>query len=146
MRFTIINGPNLNLLGRRNINVYGTVSFDAYLVDLRQTFADVTIDYFQTNHEGAIIDKLHEEGFSTGGIVLNAGAYAHTSIAIRDAIEAVTSPVVEVHISDIYSREEFRHVSMLADVCRAQIVGHGLEGYREAIALLVQESGLKIAP
>ncbi len=137
MGLVIINGPNLNLLGKRNIEIYGARTFEDYLDELRDQFSGIPIAYFQTNHEGAIIDKLHEIGFSADGIVLNAGAYTHTSIAIRDAIEAITSPVIEVHISDIYAREEFRRKSMIADVCGAQIVGHGLDGYREAIYLIL---------
>lgn len=137
VRLVIINGPNLNLLGKRNVEVYGSQSFESFLKELRDEFSGTSIEYFQTNHEGAIIDKLHETGFSADGIVLNAGAYTHSSIAIRDAIDAITSPVIEVHVSDIYAREEFRRKSMLADVCHAQIVGHGLEGYREAIDLFL---------
>jgi 3-dehydroquinate dehydratase-2 len=133
----IINGPNLNLLGTRNIEVYGSRSFNDYFDELRNVFTGVLISYFQSNHEGAIIDKLHEVGFTADGIVLNAGAYSHTSIAIRDAIEAITSPVIEVHISDIYSREPFRRTSMIAEVCRHQITGRGLEGYRDAVALIL---------
>ncbi|HLF65897.1 MAG TPA: type II 3-dehydroquinate dehydratase [Saprospiraceae bacterium] len=139
MGFVIINGPNLNLLGKRNIEIYGSMTFAEFLDDLRKDFEGIPIGYFQTNHEGAIIDKLHEIGFSSDGIILNAGAYTHSSIAIRDAIEAITTPVIEVHISDIYTREEFRRKSMLADVCHTQIVGHGLEGYREAINLFLAE-------
>jgi 3-dehydroquinate dehydratase-2 len=133
----IINGPNLNLLGKRNIEVYGSKSFESFLNELRVEFSGTSIEYFQTNHEGDIIDKLHAIGFSADGIILNAGAYTHTSIAIRDAIEAITSPVVEVHISDIYAREEFRRTSMLKEVCHAQITGRGLEGYREAMHILL---------
>jgi 3-dehydroquinate dehydratase-2 len=139
----IINGPNLNLLGKRNIEIYGATPFGDFLDELRYFFSGVPIGYYQTNHEGAIIDKLHEIGFSTDGIVLNAGAYSHTSIAIRDAIEAIPSPVVEVHISDIYSREAFRHQSMLSEVCCARIVGHGLEGYREAIEYVLSGKASK---
>jgi 3-dehydroquinate dehydratase-2 len=137
VRFYIINGPNLNLLGTRNPAVYGSVTFDDYLKDLRVRFPDQTIDYYQTNYEGSIIDKLHEIGFDAQGIVLNPGAYGHTSIAIRDAIEAITTPVVEVHISDVASREPFRRHSMIADVCLTQISGKGLDGYREALELLI---------
>lgn len=139
MGLVIINGPNLNLLGKRNQEIYGNRSFTDFLDELRNEFVGVPIGYFQSNHEGAIIDQLHEIGFSIDGIILNAGAYSHTSIAIRDAIESITSPVIEVHISDIYAREEFRHTSMLADVCKLQIVGHGLEGYREAIQHFLAE-------
>ena len=137
MGIVIINGPNLNLIGRRNVAIYGSVSFGEFLDQLRSRFNGIPIGYLQTNHEGVIIDKLHEVGFSSSGILLNAGGYSHTSISIRDAIEAITTPVVEVHISDIYSREDFRRTSMLAEVCCTSIVGHGLEGYAEAIELLL---------
>lgn len=140
MEFVIINGPNLNLLGTRNQEIYGNRSFTDFLGELKSMFSQVHIEYVQTNHEGVIIDKLHEVGFSKNGIILNAGAYAHTSIAIRDAIEAITSPVIEVHITDIYAREEFRHQSMFKDVCVMQIVGRGLEGYREAIEHFLAET------
>jgi 3-dehydroquinate dehydratase-2 len=135
----IINGPNLNLLGKRQVEIYGNISFESFLDQLREEFAGVPLGYYQSNHEGAIIDKLHEVGFTSDGIILNAGAYTHTSIAIRDAIEAIMTPVIEVHISDIYAREEFRRKSMLADVCLAQFVGLGLNGYREAINLLLTQ-------
>ena len=137
MSYLIINGPNLNLLGRRKPEIYGSVKFEDYLEELRAHFWDQNIDYFQSNHEGAIIDILHEVGFSIDGIVLNPGAYGHTSIAIRDAIEAIPVPVVEVHISDIAAREEFRRISLIRDVCVTQISGHGLEGYREGLEFLI---------
>jgi 3-dehydroquinate dehydratase-2 len=137
--FHIINGPNLNLLGTRNPAIYGAVSFEDYLSELRAHFSTESISYFQSNHEGTIIDKLHEIGFESSGIVLNPGGYGHTSIAIRDAIEAITTPVVEVHISDINSREPFRRHSMIADMCLAQISGKGLDGYREALDLLINK-------
>lgn len=136
MQFHIINGPNLNLLGVRRPDIYGLITFEAFLEQLRLEFEDDDIWYFQTNHEGSIIDKLHEVGFMSDGIILNAGGYTHTSIAIRDAVEAIQTAVVEVHISDIHSREAFRQHSMLTDVCLAQITGRGLEGYREALQLL----------
>lgn len=137
MGIFIINGPNLNLLGKRMPEIYGTRSFGEFLEELRNEFPGIPIGYFQTNHEGGIIDKLHEIGFTEDGIILNAGAYAHTSIAIRDAIETIDTPVIEVHISDIYVREEFRRISMIAEVCAEQITGHGLDGYREAITALL---------
>lgn len=133
----IINGPNLNLLGRREPSVYGSKSFEEYAAELDLMFPEIEIGYFQTNHEGAIIDKLHEVGFEAVGIVLNPGAYTHTSIAIRDAVAAIEAPVVEVHISDIYTREPFRWHSYLDGVCAHRITGKGLDGYRMAIEFLV---------
>ncbi len=129
MKILILNGPNLNLLGKREPDVYGNTSFDAYFSQLQQRFENCELSYFQSNHEGAIIDKIHEVGFSYDGIVLNAGAYTHTSIAIHDAIKAVTTPVIEVHISNIHTREEFRHKSVIAAACKGSIVGLGLTSY-----------------
>ncbi len=129
MKILILNGPNLNLLGKREPDVYGNTSFDAYFSQLQQRFETCELSYFQSNHEGAIIDKIHEVGFSYDGIVLNAGAYTHTSIAIHDAIKAVTTPVIEVHISNIHTREEFRHKSVIAAACKGSIVGLGLTSY-----------------
>ncbi len=134
MNITIINGPNLNLLGIREPGIYGSKSFDSYLQRLREEFPDITIDYFQSNHEGAIIDRLHADGFGKAdGVVLNAGAYTHTSLAIADAISAITIPVVEVHISNVHAREEIRHKSMISAVCRGVIAGFGLDSYRLAV-------------
>lgn len=133
MKIQIINGPNLNLLGRREPAVYGCTSFDDYLCRLRSLYPDCEIAYYQSNIEGEIIDKIHEVGFEYDGIVLNAGAYTHTSIALRDAIKAVETPVVEVHISNVHSRESFRHVSMISGVCRGVIAGFGLDSYRLAV-------------
>lgn len=134
----IINGPNLNLLGRRQPDLYGTSSFEAYLESIREGYGMVRIEYFQSNHEGDLIDFLHSCGFKkNAGIILNAGAYTHTSIALRDAIEAIAVPVIEVHITDIYSRESFRAVNYLKDVCRQSVIGKGLDGYRQAIDLLL---------
>ena len=129
----IINGPNLNLLGKREPGVYGNQSFEDYFQVLKNKYPEATLEYFQSNHEGALIDKIHETGFSYDGIVLNAGAYTHTSVAIADAIRAVTSPVVEVHISNIHKREAFRHHSFLSEACKGCIVGFGLDSYRLAI-------------
>ena len=137
MKLIIINGPNLNLQGRREVAVYGTDTFEGLLAALRGRYPDVVFDYFQSNVEGEIINKLHEVGFSVDGIVFNAGGYTHTSVAIRDAVEAITSPVVEVHISNIYAREEFRHNSLLSSVCRGTICGFGLDGYRLAVEALL---------
>ena len=134
----IINGPNLNLLGKREKEIYGSLSFEEYLVSLKEKFKEIKLTYFQSNHEGSIIDKLHEDGFSIDGIVINAGALTHTSIAIADAIKAIPAPVVEVHISNVYERETFRHHSYLEDVCDATIVGKGLPGYDEGIEFLIQ--------
>lgn len=137
MKIIIINGPNLNLLGRREPDIYGSRSFDDYLIELQSAFPEHAICYHQTNHEGVLIDLLQQYGFGEAdGIVLNAGGYTHTSVSIRDAIAAIKTPVVEVHISDISKREDFRHVSMLTDVCVRTIMGHGLNGYHEAITHL----------
>jgi 3-dehydroquinate dehydratase-2 len=133
MNIQIINGPNLNLLGVREKSIYGDSSFEDYLNDLRKRFTNITINYYQSNVEGEIINKLHEVGFSSDGIVLNAGAYTHTSVAIGDAIAGIKTPVIEVHISNVYKREEFRHKSLLAANCRGVIAGFGLDSYRLAI-------------
>ena len=132
-KIQIINGPNLNLLGRREPSIYGDQGFDIYLERLRSYFPDCEIHFFQSNSEGALIDKIHETGFSFDGIVLNAGGYTHTSVALHDAIKAVNTPVVEVHISNVHSREDFRHKSMISAVCKGVIAGFGLDSYRLAI-------------
>lgn len=137
MKIQIINGPNLNLLGVREKSIYGNSSFENYLDELRKRFADVQLDYYQSNVEGEIINKIHEIGFSYDGIVLNAGAYTHTSVAIADAIAAVNTPVIEVHISNVYKREDFRHHSMLAASCKGVIAGFGMDSYRLAIENLI---------
>ncbi|MGZ3812285.1 MAG: type II 3-dehydroquinate dehydratase [Mucilaginibacter sp.] len=133
MNIQIINGPNLNLLGVREKSIYGDSSFDDYLNELRKRYANITINYYQSNVEGEIINKLQEVGFSSDGIVLNAGAYTHTSVAIGDAIASIKTQVIEVHISNVYKREVFRHQSMLAANCRGVIAGFGLDSYRLAI-------------
>ncbi|HEY4194699.1 MAG TPA: type II 3-dehydroquinate dehydratase [Mucilaginibacter sp.] len=133
MNLLIINGPNLNLLGVREKSIYGDSSFEDYLTELRKRYANITINYYQSNVEGEIINKLHEVGFSYDGIVINAGAYTHTSVAIGDAIAGIKTPVIEVHISNVYKREEFRHKSLLAANCRGVIAGFGLDSYRLAI-------------
>lgn len=133
MKIQIINGPNLNLLGVREKSIYGNSSFDTYLEELRKRYPAIQIDYYQSNIEGELINKLHEIGFSFDGVVLNAGAYTHTSVAIADAIAAINTPVIEVHISNVYKREEFRHHSMLAASCRGVIAGFGLDSYRLGI-------------
>ena len=133
MTIQIINGPNLNLLGVREPSVYGSTSFDDFLPRLRACFPDVQIDYFQSNIEGELIDELQAVGFQCDGIVLNAGAYTHTSIALADCIRAISAPVVEVHISNVHQREAFRHQSIIAAACRGVICGFGLDSYRLAI-------------
>ena len=132
-KIQIINGPNLNLLGVREPSVYGDTTFESYLLSLKKIFPQCEIAYFQSNVEGELINKIHEIGFSYDGIVLNAGAYTHTSIALHDAIKAVTTPVVEVHISNVYMREPFRHKSLLAAACKGVIAGFGMDSYRLAI-------------
>jgi 3-dehydroquinate dehydratase II len=133
MKLIIINGPNLNLLGRREPSVYGNQNFDEYFITLQNSFQNIELEYYQTNVEGEIINKLHEVGFSYDGIILNAGGYTHTSVAIRDAIAAITTPVIEVHISNVYAREDFRHVSLIAPKCKGSISGFGMDSYRLAI-------------
>lgn len=133
----IVNGPNLNLLGKREPEIYGNRSFEDYLETLKKDIAEVQIDYYQSNVEGEIINKLHEVGFSYDGIILNAGGYSHTSVAIHDAIAAITTPVIEVHISNIYAREEYRRHSLLSDACKGVICGLGLDGYRFAVEALI---------
>jgi len=137
MNIQIINGPNLNLLGVREKSIYGDTGFESYLEDLRKRYANITINYYQSNVEGEIINKLHEVGFTVDGIVINAGAYTHTSVAIADAIAAIKAPVIEVHISNVYKREEFRHKSLLAASCKGVIAGFGLDSYRLAVENLV---------
>ncbi len=138
MRIQIINGPNINLLGRREPGIYGAESFESYLKKLRAAYPALDIGYYQSNVEGEMIDKIHEVGFEDTGIVLNAGAYTHTSIALQDAIRAVAAPVVEVHISNVYKREEFRHKSMISCVCLGVVCGFGLDSYRLAVEALLQ--------
>jgi 3-dehydroquinate dehydratase II len=137
MKVIIINGPNLNLLGVREPSIYGNEGFDSYFKQLQSTFPDIELEYYQSNHEGNLVDKLHEIGFSYDGIVLNAGAYTHTSIALTDAISAIKTPVVEVHISNIHGREEFRHKSYLTKNCVGIISGLGLKGYELAVNYLI---------
>ncbi|MBO9612289.1 MAG: type II 3-dehydroquinate dehydratase [Dyadobacter sp.] len=132
-KILILNGPNLNLLGKREPGVYGNQSFEDYFETLKSIFSDVELHYFQSNHEGAMIDKIHEVGFSFDGIVINAGGYTHTSIALADALSSVTTPAVEVHISNIHARESFRHHSYLTSRCKGIIAGLGLKGYELAV-------------
>jgi 3-dehydroquinate dehydratase-2 len=138
-KILILNGPNLNLLGKRQPEIYGSQTFEEYfsLLEKKYEHEDIVLYYFQSNHEGTLIDKLHEVGFLWDGIIFNAGGYTHTSIALADAVAAIATPVVEVHISNIYEREEFRHHSFLKNVCVESIVGKGLIGYEEAIQLLI---------
>lgn len=137
MKILLLNGPNLNLLGKREPEVYGHQSFDEFFDMLRTEFPHVELTYFQSNHEGALLDKLHEAGFQNDGIIINAGALTHTSIALADAIAAIPAPVIEVHISNVYRRETFRHHSFLTPKCVGSIVGLGLDGYRLAVLWLL---------
>jgi len=136
MKIQIINGPNLNLLGKREPETYGHQSFEDYFVHLKSRFPSVELHYYQSNVEGELINKLHEVGFSFDGIILNAGAYTHTSVAIHDAIAAIKTPVIEVHISNVYAREEFRHKSLITSKCVGLITGFGLEGYAMGIQFI----------
>ena len=141
MRILILNGPNLNLLGRREPEIYGGSSFDEYLVELKNTFPDIQFDFYQSNVEGELINKLHECGFSHDGIIFNPGGYTHTSVALGDAVAAIQAQVVEVHISNVFAREEIRHTSYIAKYCKGSITGFGLDGYRLAV-LSFQPAGL----
>lgn len=133
MKIQIVNGPNLNLLGVREPGIYGSESFESYLSKLREQYPEVEIEYYQSNVEGELINKIQEVGFSFDGIVLNAGAYTHTSIALHDCIRAIKCPVVEVHISNVHQREDFRHHSYISAVCKGVVCGFGLNSYRLAI-------------
>lgn len=137
MRIQIINGPNLNLLGTREPEIYGKKGFEEYLNVLRNAFPNIRIDYYQSNVEGELINKIHEVGFEADGIVLNAGAYTHYSLALMDAIKCISTPVVEVHISNVHQREEFRHHSVISPACKGVICGFGLDSYRLAIEALL---------
>lgn len=133
MKVIIINGPNLNLLGKREPGIYGNEGFESYLEELKKAFPDADIAYFQSNVEGELVTMLHDYGFSSDGIVLNAGAYTHTSIAIADAISAIKTPVIEVHISNVYGREPFRHKSLISKNCKGIVTGFGLDSYKLAL-------------
>ena len=133
MKLIIINGPNLNLLGKREPEIYGSTTFEEYFSELKQKFSTIQLDYFQSNIEGEIINKLHEVGFSYDGVILNAAAYTHTSVGIGDAVKGISTPVVEVHISNVHSREDFRHVSFIAGNAKGVISGFGLNSYVLAI-------------
>ena len=138
-KILIINGPNLNLLGKREPTIYGSQTFEQYLEGLRTLFAGVELHYFQSNHEGALIDKIHEVGFDFDGIVINAGGLTHTSVALADALSAITTPAVEVHISNIHAREAFRHHSFLSSRCKGMVCGLGLKGYEFAVRFLTEK-------
>ncbi|MCK5537210.1 MAG: type II 3-dehydroquinate dehydratase [Bacteroidales bacterium] len=135
-QIAIINGPNLNLIGKREPNIYGNINFEDYYSQLQNDYTEVELDYFQSNHEGDIIDYLHKVGYNVDGIVLNAGAYTHTSVAIADAIKAIKAPVIEVHISNIFNREDFRKQSYISAYCLGIISGFGLDSYRLALESL----------
>lgn len=139
MKIQIINGPNLNLLGLREPTIYGSEGFETYITQLRTLYSIIEIDYYQSNVEGELINKLHEVGFSYDGIILNGGGYTHTSVAIADAIAAIKTPVIEVHISNIYAREEFRHVSLTGKNCKGVLTGFGLDGYRLALESFLKQ-------
>lgn len=139
MKILIMNGPNLNLLGVRETVIYGSTSFDDYLQTLKQKYTDIELVYYQSNIEGELINKLQEVGFSFDGIVLNAGAYTHTSIALLDCIKSITTPVVEVHISNVHAREEFRRYSVISPACKGVIAGFGLNSYQLAIEALIAQ-------
>lgn len=136
-KILVLNGPNLNLLGKREPGIYGNDSMDSSLAALQERFADVQLDYYQSNVEGELINKLHEVGFSYDGIVFNAGAYTHTSVALHDAIKAISTPVVEVHISNVYQRETYRHTSLITGACVGVIGGFGMDSYRLAIEAIL---------
>ena len=136
MKVIIINGPNLNLLGKRDVAIYGNISFEEYFSSLKENYTDIKLSYFQSNIEGELIDKLQEVGFSYDYIILNAGGYSHTSVSISDAISSIETPVIEVHISNIYSREEFRTKSLLSKNCKGVICGFGLDSYKLALESL----------
>lgn len=138
MKISIINGPNLNLIGRREPEIYGTQPLDSYLEQLAQNYPEVEFSFFQSNSEGSIIDEIHRVGFSADGIVINAGAYSHYSLAIADALRAVPAPAIEVHISNIFAREKERHTLVTAAACKSMIVGKGLDGYRLAVEQLMK--------
>jgi len=133
MKLVIINGPNLNLLGKREPGIYGDISFETFFSELQKKYPAPELSYFQSNVEGELINKLHEVGFSYDGIILNAGAYTHTSVAIADAVAAIKTPVIEVHISNIFAREDYRHISYIGANCQGSISGFGLKGYELAL-------------
>ncbi len=139
MKITLINGPNLNLLGKREPEKYGSVSFETYLNDLISHYPEISFDYFQSNIEGELINEIHRKGFATDGIILNAGGYTHTSVAIADAISSVKAPVIEVHVTNVAAREEFRRTSLIGRSCIGTISGFGLDSYRLAVEALISK-------
>ena len=139
MRIFIINGPNLNLLGVREKSIYGSEKFETYFENLVEKFPEIDLEYFQSNIEGEIVDKIHEVGFNSDGIIINAGAYTHTSVAIRDAISGVNTTVVEVHISNTLTREDFRHKSIIGPVCKGCVMGFGLKSYELALLSFLKD-------
>jgi 3-dehydroquinate dehydratase-2 len=141
MKIQIINGPNLNLLGKREPSVYGNQSFEDFFENLKTRFPDIDLHYYQSNVEGELINKLHDVGFSFDGIIINAGAYTHTSVAIHDALGAIRTPAVEVHISNVYAREEFRHKSLITSKCIGMMTGFGMEGYALALTFFTGRTG-----
>ena len=143
MKIIIINGPNLNLLGKREPDKYGNQSFEDFLVTLRSRYPEIMFEYFQSNVEGELINEIQKAGFSSDGIILNPGGYTHTSVAIGDAVAAINIPVIEVHISNVQAREEFRHNSLVGRFCAGSIIGCGLDGYRLAAEALVEKSKSK---
>jgi len=138
-KILILNGPNLNLLGLRELSIYGNQSFESYFNDLKQKNEGVQLIYFQSNVEGELINKLHEVGFDYDGIIFNAGGYTHTSVAVSDAVAGIKTPVIEVHISNVYTREEYRHVSLMAKNCKGVITGFGLESYQLALNYFIKK-------
>jgi 3-dehydroquinate dehydratase II len=139
MRIQIINGPNLNLLGKRETSIYGSSTFEDFFATLKAANPDIDLHYYQSNVEGEIINKLHETGFDFDGIIINAGAYTHTSVAIHDAIGGIKTPVVEVHISNVYAREEYRHTSLITSKCAGMITGFGMDSYKLALEYFKQK-------
>jgi 3-dehydroquinate dehydratase-2 len=140
MKISIINGPNLNLLGKREPDKYGAESFEDFLISLKALYPEIVFNYFQSNVEGELINEIHAKGFSSDGIILNAGGYTHTSVAIADAIASVKAPVIEVHITNILAREDFRHISLTGRTCRGTISGFGLDSYRLAVEAMISKS------
>ncbi len=138
MKLLILNGPNLNLLGTRDVSVYGAETFDSYYDKIKVKFPEIDFEFYQSNVEGELIDKLHEVGFTKDGVIFNAGGYTHTSVAIADAIEAIQTPVIEVHISNVYAREEYRHISLMAKNCKGVIAGLGLSSYDLAVQSFIE--------
>ncbi|HEY9006385.1 MAG TPA: type II 3-dehydroquinate dehydratase [Ohtaekwangia sp.] len=140
MKIQIINGPNLNLLGKRETSIYGSLSFEEFFETLKKRYLQLELHYYQSNVEGELVNKIHEVGFSFDGIILNAGAYTHTSIAIHDAIGGIKTPVIEVHISNVYAREEFRHKSLITSKCIGMMTGFGMEGYALALTYFINKN------